>query len=187
MPSPGRRPPASQGRRDPGVTSPFTDAGAAQISADGTTAYAVVALDKTDNEFTVDEAKALVNPVLAAADGASPTTTTASSATAQPDQTEIATRVIATVQEEVRGGMVFDLEDDTDKSTPVWSVKVAERTGRQFNLTVSADGSKVVSRTRDRTPDDDIRKLRSAKVPLEQATRPRRGTRRVKARCPHWK
>lgn len=53
-----------------GVTSPFTDAGAAQISADGTTAYAVVALDKTDNEFTVDEAKALVDPVLAAADGA---------------------------------------------------------------------------------------------------------------------
>ena len=52
------------------VTSPFSDAGATQVSADGTTAYAVVALDRTDNEFTVDEAKALVEPVLAAGDGA---------------------------------------------------------------------------------------------------------------------
>ena len=50
------------------VASPFTDGGAGQISADGTTAYADVALDKTDNEFTPDEAKALVEPILAAGD-----------------------------------------------------------------------------------------------------------------------
>ncbi len=52
-----------------GVTSPFTDAGSGQISEDGTTAYADIALDKKDNEFTVDEAKALVEPVLAAGNG----------------------------------------------------------------------------------------------------------------------
>ena len=52
-----------------GVTSPFTDAGAGQVSEDGTTAYADVALDQKDNEFTVAQAKALVEPVLAAGDG----------------------------------------------------------------------------------------------------------------------
>jgi putative drug exporter of the RND superfamily len=48
------------------VASPFTAEGAGQISADGRTAYADVVLDKNDNEFTADEAKALVDPVLAA-------------------------------------------------------------------------------------------------------------------------
>jgi RND superfamily putative drug exporter len=51
-----------------GVTSPFTGAGAGQVSQDGTTAYAVVALDQKENEFTVAQAKALVEPVLAAGD-----------------------------------------------------------------------------------------------------------------------
>ena len=50
------------------VTSPFTAAGAGQMSEDGTTAYADVALDMKDNEFTVAQAKALVGPVLAAGD-----------------------------------------------------------------------------------------------------------------------
>ena len=50
------------------VASPFTDEGAAQISEDGTTAYADVALDRKDNEFTAEEAKALVEPILAAGD-----------------------------------------------------------------------------------------------------------------------
>ncbi len=50
------------------VTSPFSDAGTAQISQDGTTAYADVALDMKDNEFTVAQAKALVDPILAAGD-----------------------------------------------------------------------------------------------------------------------
>lgn len=49
-----------------GIVSPFTAEGAAQISADGTIAYADVALDKSANEYTPQEAKALVDPVLAA-------------------------------------------------------------------------------------------------------------------------
>jgi putative drug exporter of the RND superfamily len=49
------------------IVSPFTPEGAAQVSSDGTTAYADVALDKSVNEFTPQEAKSLVNPVLAAA------------------------------------------------------------------------------------------------------------------------
>ena len=51
-----------------GVSSPFTALGARQISPDGKTAYADVDLDKRDNEFTVEEAKALVEPILAHGD-----------------------------------------------------------------------------------------------------------------------
>src|SRR5215210_716200 len=50
------------------VASPFTPAGARQVSADGNTAYAEVALDKNDNQFTPEQAKELVDPILAAGD-----------------------------------------------------------------------------------------------------------------------
>jgi putative drug exporter of the RND superfamily len=50
------------------VTSPFSPGGSQQISPDGKTAYADVALDKNDNEFTAGEAKELVKPVLNAGD-----------------------------------------------------------------------------------------------------------------------
>jgi RND superfamily putative drug exporter len=52
------------------VVSPFSDEGAAQISQDGTTAYADVAVDRTVNEFTPEQARDLVEPVLAAGDEA---------------------------------------------------------------------------------------------------------------------
>ncbi len=51
-----------------GVVSPFSSEGADQVSADGTTAYAVVSLDKSHSDFTAQEAKDLVLPVLAAGD-----------------------------------------------------------------------------------------------------------------------
>jgi RND superfamily putative drug exporter len=51
-----------------GVASPFNEGGASQISGDGKTAYAVVALDKTADEYTPAQAKALIEPVLAAGD-----------------------------------------------------------------------------------------------------------------------
>ncbi len=51
------------------VASPFDAGGATQISEDGTTAYADVVLDKNDNQFTVEEAKDLVEPILDAGDG----------------------------------------------------------------------------------------------------------------------
>ena len=50
------------------VLSPFTGTDAGRISADGTTAYATVTLDRTVNEYTPQEAADLVAPVLAAAD-----------------------------------------------------------------------------------------------------------------------
>src|SRR5829696_3024566 len=51
-----------------GVVSPYSAEGAQQVSADATTAYADVALDRTVDELTADEASALVEPVLTAAD-----------------------------------------------------------------------------------------------------------------------
>jgi len=51
-----------------GVVSPFSNGGASQISHDGTTAYALVALDKTADEYTPAQAKALIEPLLAAGD-----------------------------------------------------------------------------------------------------------------------
>lgn len=51
-----------------GVVSPFGEAGTSQISPDGKTAYAVVALDKTADEYTPAQAKALIEPILAADD-----------------------------------------------------------------------------------------------------------------------
>jgi hypothetical protein len=50
------------------VTSPFSAEGAGQVAEDTRTAYAVVALNKTDDEFTPAEAKALVEPILGAGD-----------------------------------------------------------------------------------------------------------------------
>jgi RND superfamily putative drug exporter len=51
-----------------GVLSPFSPEGAGQISADGRTAYAEVALDQTHSDFSAQDAKDLVLPVLAAGD-----------------------------------------------------------------------------------------------------------------------
>ncbi len=51
-----------------GINSPFSGAGASQVSPDGTTAYAVVSLDQTVDQYTPAEAKALIEPVLAAGD-----------------------------------------------------------------------------------------------------------------------
>ena len=51
-----------------GVLSPFDAGGEGQISQDGKTAYAVVALDKTADEYAPAQAKALIEPILAAGD-----------------------------------------------------------------------------------------------------------------------
>jgi RND superfamily putative drug exporter len=50
------------------VASPYSAEGARQISEDGKTAYADVALDKNGNEYTPAEAKALVEPAINAGD-----------------------------------------------------------------------------------------------------------------------
>jgi RND superfamily putative drug exporter len=51
-----------------GVASPFAEGGASQISKDGKTAYALVALDKSADEYTPAQAEALIAPLLAGGD-----------------------------------------------------------------------------------------------------------------------
>ncbi len=51
-----------------GVVSPFGTGGAAQISPDGRTAFALVALDRTVDQYSPAQARALISPVLAAGD-----------------------------------------------------------------------------------------------------------------------
>ncbi len=51
-----------------GLASPFADGGAAQVSSDGKTAFALVSLDKTADQYTPAEAQQLIDPILAAGD-----------------------------------------------------------------------------------------------------------------------
>jgi uncharacterized membrane protein YkoI len=80
-----------------------------------------------------------------------------------------ALRAIATAETQARHGKVFDLQDHDDGSQRVWSAKVADPDSRLFNLTISHDASSVININEAKTPNDDVQKLRSTKVPLEDA------------------
>ncbi|WP_298255477.1 PepSY domain-containing protein [uncultured Arthrobacter sp.] len=60
------------------------------------------------------------------------------------------------------------MEDETERGQRVWSVKVATADDRQFNLSISQDGSSIVANDEDATPDD-IEKLRSAEITVSDA------------------
>jgi uncharacterized membrane protein YkoI len=104
---------------------------------------------------------------------AAPSATTAPSSSSPTshgnEQTATALHAIATAENQVRHGKVFNLRDQDDGRQRLWSAKVGNPDGRQFNLTIAHDGSSVVSLNEDKTPDDDVRTLRSAKIPLEDA------------------
>ena len=104
---------------------------------------------------------------------AAPSATTAPSSSSPTshgnEQTDTALKAIATAENQMRHGKVFNLRDQDDGSQRIWSAKVADPHSRQFNLTISHDGSSVVSLNEDKTPDDDVHTLRSAKISLEDA------------------
>ena len=85
------------------------------------------------------------------------------------EQTVAALKVIAIAEDRVRHGKVFDLHDHDDGTQRVWAAKVADPDGRQFNLTISHDGSSAINMNEDKTTYDDVQKLRSANIPLEDA------------------
>lgn len=99
----------------------------------------------------------------------SPSPSSASPNSGGSAQTASALHALATAKSEVQGGRVFDLEDDTEAGQRHWDVKVADPDGRQFNLTLSEDGRSVITTKADKTPDDDVAKLRSAKVSPQEA------------------
>jgi uncharacterized membrane protein YkoI len=108
-------------------------------------------------------------PSLSAAPSATTAPSSSSPASHGKEQTAAALKAIATAENQMRHGKVFNLRDQDDGSHRIWSAKVADPHGRQFNLTISYDGSSVVSLNEDKTPEDDVRTLRSAKIPLEDA------------------
>jgi hypothetical protein len=87
---------------------------------------------------------------------AAPSATTAPSSSSPTsdgnEQTDTALKAIATAENQMRHGKVFNLRDQDDGSHRIWSAKVADPHGRQFNLTISNDGSSVVSLNEDKTP-----------------------------------
>ncbi|NYI68717.1 PepSY domain-containing protein [Spelaeicoccus albus] len=88
---------------------------------------------------------------------------------ARTPETRTALDAIATAQHAVAGGQVFNLESDKDHGKKVWEAEVADPSGKQFDFTITADGSKVIHRREDKSPDDDVKKLHAAKIPLKRA------------------
>ncbi len=111
------------------------------------------------------------SPGAASTPASSPSSTPSStvSASAVNGQTSAVLAAITTAESGVRGGEVFDVEDETERGQRVWSVKVATADDRQFNLSISQDGSSIVANDEDATPDDDIEKLRSAEITVSDA------------------
>jgi uncharacterized membrane protein YkoI len=95
--------------------------------------------------------------------------TAPSSSSSTSEGTSTALRAIATAENQVRHGTIFDLEYRAEGDLRVWSAKAANPDGRQFSLMISHDGSSVVSINEDKAPAEDIRKLRSAQVGLGDA------------------
>lgn len=107
------------------------------------------------------------SPGAASTPASTPSSTASGSAV--NGQTSAVLTAIATAESGVRGGEVFDVEDETERGQRVWSVKVATADDRQFNLSITQDGSSIVANDEDATPDDDIEKLRSAKITVSDA------------------
>ena len=86
---------------------------------------------------------------------AAPSATTAPSSSSPTshgnEQTATALQAIATA-EKVRHGKVFNLRDQDDGSQRLWSAKVANPDGRQFNLTIATTAAASSASTRTRPP-----------------------------------
>jgi uncharacterized membrane protein YkoI len=102
------------------------------------------------------------------------TTTSSAPTTSSTAATETglaaAVRALQTAARALPNGKAFDLDDDTRGGQPVWEVKVASGR-RQFDLDVTADGARTLSRRENPRPDDDVRKLGSVTVDAPRALR----------------
>jgi uncharacterized membrane protein YkoI len=78
-------------------------------------------------------------------------------------RTEGAIRALRAAAAAVPDGQPFDLELDDENGRSFWDVQVASQ-GIEHQFAVALDGSKVLSRSREPTPDDDIAKLRAARI-----------------------
>ena len=113
-------------------------------------------------------------PSITAASATSGTAATGAIA-ATPDTgngTAVAVRALQTATKAVPQGRAFDLDRDGRNGQPVWSVQVAAAQQRQFVLTITADGTRVLSRRPSPRPDlDDLREARAARITAPRAIR----------------
>ena len=84
-------------------------------------------------------------------------------------QTATALQAIATAENEVQGGKVFDLEHEANGGQRTWVATVAASDGRQTTLSIAQDGSSVIRKAEDKIAADDRRRLKSAEVDIEAA------------------
>ncbi|MEU7136639.1 PepSY domain-containing protein [Streptomyces sp. NPDC046261] len=83
-----------------------------------------------------------------------------------------AIKALDTADRDVPGGQSFDLERESGaEGGPVWDVKTASNGKDQYNLTVSEDGTKVVNKRQDMTPDDDVAKLKDVQISAQEAVK----------------
>ena len=113
-------------------------------------------------------------PSTAAASASSGTAANRTTA-ATPDtgnRTAVALRALTTATKAVPQGRAFDLDREGRNGQPVWSVQVAADRQRQFVLTITADGTRVLSRRPSPRPDlDDLREARAARITAPRAIR----------------
>ncbi|MEU6080078.1 hypothetical protein [Streptomyces sp. NPDC047108] len=97
-----------------------------------------------------------------------------------PESVEHALRALNTADVSVPRGASFQLEGERDgRGNRVWEIVVASKGKDQnnddyideYDVTVSGDGSELLSRHRDATPDDDVSRLRFARTTAQQAVR----------------
>lgn len=98
------------------------------------------------------------------------TATTSAGATSSSSRLSSAGRAVKTAGKKVSHGRPYDVERDRYKGKQVWEIKVAAGKGRPTELDVSANGRKVVRRSRHKR-DDDVAKALKAKVSLAKALR----------------
>jgi uncharacterized membrane protein YkoI len=69
-------------------------------------------------------------------------------------------------------GESYELESERDaRGRRVWEIGVASDGDDEYELVVSADGTKVLSKREDETTDDDVLKLKRARTTAQQAVR----------------
>jgi uncharacterized membrane protein YkoI len=123
----------------------------------------------SDNTSSGQQATATTSQPTTSSSAATTSSTTAATGSTD-DRVAAAVRALQTATRAVPNATAFDLDDDTRGGRPIWEVKVASGR-RQLDLAVTADGDRVLARRQDRAPDDDVGRLRSAKVDARRALR----------------
>lgn len=96
--------------------------------------------------------------------------------TPSPDTTPAsvlnAVKALTTADMSVPRGMSYELSAERDAhGGRVWEIHVASNKTDEFFLRISGDGSRVLSKRKDTTPDDDVSKMPYSKTTAEQAVR----------------